>query len=65
MVVTEWGATFEYAKYDQITAYNHAMTAFYGMNAYLYIADVDEFLIVPRLIDPPRIHNTIMQGMWH
>lgn len=50
-------------RFDQIAIYDHALTTFYGMNAYLYIADHDEFLIIPQPMDPPLLHNTMLQGV--
>ncbi len=54
---------FLYVRFDQIQIYDHALTAFSGMNAYLYIADHDDFLMLPKPMEAPALHNTIMHGM--
>ncbi len=53
----------QYVKFDQITIYDHALTMFYGMNAYIFAVDHDEFLVLPQHVQPPVIHNTLLQGM--
>lgn len=49
----------KYVKFDQITIYDHALTLFYGMNAYIYAADHDEFLVLPQHM---QIHDTLLHG---
>lgn len=55
---------FVYVRFDQIQIYDHALTAFSGMNAYLFIADHDDFLLLPRVVEAPVLHNTLLHGMW-
>lgn len=48
-----------YVKYDQLVIYDHALTMFYGLNAYLWFADQDEYLVIPHKLPHPQIHQLI------
>lgn len=52
-----------YVRYDMFLIYDHALTAFYGTNSYLYFGDIDEFLLFSLPIEAPVLHNTFTQGM--
>lgn len=52
-----------FPQYDELNVYEHALTIMYGMNAYILIADIDEYMILPQPLTLPSIHNALMQGM--
>lgn len=58
-----WGASKHYVKYDQILIYDHALTALYGMNAYMYLGDSDEYLVLPQEVPyGSKIHHHLLHG---
>lgn len=50
-------------EFDQTVLFNHALTAMYGMNTYIFLADNDEVLAIVPQVPAPAIHNLLMHGM--
>ncbi len=50
-----------FPQYDELNVYEHAMTVLYGMNAYVFIVDMDEFLVLGG--PPSTVHSALDHGM--
>ncbi len=51
-----------FPQYDELNVCDHALTILYGMNAYVFIVDMDEFLMLEG--PTPIIHSALDHGMW-